>query len=217
MTTRSKAILAAHRVLLRIAGTRFATVWALAYRAAAWAWAAYLVRGEHGATAYVRGSLGSEDALPGLSDVDVAIVLRGDPGRPGRAAARARDRWGRLRRAFRLTDLLLDYPLIFERDELKETVDSSILTFRLNPGTEERAAYFGEGSSEDRLRVLERPGLYAATDDWRLLRGSDRRPAQRARDAQSRRIAAWLELCYWRWWVLLRAQTRVDLARPACA
>lgn len=160
-------------------------------------WVAYLARGERGAAAYVRGSLAARDALPGLSDVDVAVVLQADPGGPGLAAARATARWLRVRRAFALTDVLLDYPLILEHDELRETVDSSALTFGLDGSAEHRAAYFGDRVSQDKLRMLERPGLYTATGDWRLIRGSDRRPREGPRDAQSRRVAAWLELCSW--------------------
>jgi hypothetical protein len=50
------------------------------------------------------------------------------------------------------------------------------------------------------VRTLERPGLHGITDDWRLLRGPERRPVEPPLDAQQRRLAAWLELAYcWRW------------------
>ena len=190
MTTRSKVILAVHRVLLRLAGTRLGRGWTLGYRAAAWAWAVYLLWGERGGGAYARGSLGGEDLLPGLSDIDLAIVLRGDAGSPGRAAARVRARWLRLRDVFRLTDLLFDYPMVFERDELAGAVGTSTFTYRA-------AAYHGDRVSPDVVRLLERPGLYAASADWRPLTGPDLRPVERGRDDQARRIAAWLELCSW--------------------
>jgi hypothetical protein len=199
LTTRSRIVLAVHKALLRTARTRFGRIWMLGYRLAARAWAAYLAAGERDSAAYVRGGLGSADALPGLSDVDVALVLAEDRRGPGLARERAAARWLRLRRAFRLTDLLLDYPLIIEEPELHEAVGESALTYG-------GAAYFGPALSQDRIRMLERPGLYGTTTDWRLLSGPDRRPPEAARGMQARHIAAWLELVYWWQWVF-----------PACA
>jgi hypothetical protein len=174
-------------------------VWVAGYRLAARAWAAYLAYGERGASAYVRGSVGGDDALPGLSDVDVAVVLDEDPRGPNIARLRTRDRWMRLRRAFRLTDLLLDYPLILEQAQLHDVLAASTFTVT-------DSAYYGPAFSEDKGRMLERPGLYGSAQDWRLMSGPERRPAAPLRDAQERRIAAWLELVYWWQWVV-----------PACA
>lgn len=157
------------------------------------AWAAYLARRERDASAYVRGSIAAGDVLPGLSDVDVALVLAEDEAGPGRARERVAARWTRLRRAFRLTDLLLDYPLMLEEPELREVVSSSA-------PTHPRPIYLGGAFVQDKVRLLERPGLYGATGDWRLLRGPERRPVEPARDAHQRRIAAWLELSYWWQW-----------------
>lgn len=201
MTTRSKAILAVHRLLLRAAGFRGRRLWRLAYRLAAHAWAAFLIRGEPGASAYARGSVGAGDVVPGLSDVDVAVVLAGDSARPGRAVARVTARWSRLRRALALTDLLFDYPLILEQDELARLVGGSTFTFGLEDSSGPGVGYLAEPFPQDRVRLLERPGLYEMTRDWRPLRGPERRPAERARDPQLRRIAAWLELCSWWQWV----------------
>jgi hypothetical protein len=199
LTTRSRLILAVQSLLLRTAGTPLGSLWALGYRLAARAWAAYLARGEPGATTYVRGSLGVNDALPGLSDVDVAVVLAEDPRGAGIARMRVRERWQRLRRRLPATDLLLDFPLILERRQLADVVGASALTL-------DGAAYHGSGFSEDKVRMLERPGLYDATGDWRLMSGRDGRPDERPRDAGARRIAAWLELVYWWQWMA-----------PACA
>ena len=157
------------------------------------AWVAYLARGQRDASAYVRGSIGADDVLPGLSDVDVALVLPEDRTGAGRARERATARWMRLRRAFRLTDLLLDYPLILEEPELREVAGSSAPTHA-------HPSYLGAAFVQDKVRMLERPGLYGATGDWRRLRGPERRPAESARDPQLRRISAWLELCYWWQW-----------------
>jgi hypothetical protein len=181
----------------------------------AWAWAAYLTRGEQDATAYARASLGGEDVLPGLSDVDVAIVLQADPEGPGLAAARATARWSRARRATPITDLMFDYPLILEADELTEAAGSSTLTFGLDGGRcRSDSVYFGERVSQDKLRLLERPGLYSATGDWRPIRGRKRRSSERPRDPQLRRIAAWLELSFWWQWA---CRACADPRRPSTA
>ncbi len=166
----------------------------MGYRLAARAWAAYLVRGEPGSATYVRGSVGANDALPGLSDVDVVVALAEDPRGPGLARMRVRERWQRLRRRFPATDLLLDFPLVLERKQLREVVGASALTL-------DGAAYHGPGFSEDKIRMLERPGLYTAAGDWRLMTGREQRPQEPPRDPGARRIAAWLELVYWWQWL----------------
>jgi hypothetical protein len=143
----------------------------------------------------MRGSLGADAALPGVSDVDVAVVLDEDPSGPGIARLRVRERWMRLRRRLPLIDLLLDFPMVLERGQLPEVLSTS--TFTLADGS----AYYGPGFSEDRVRMLERPGLYEAVSDWQLMSGPDRRLVAPARDAQARRLAAWLELMYWWQWV----------------
>ncbi len=139
--------------------------------------------------------------LPGLSDIDVAVVLSDDPAGSRAAAVRASLRWRRLRSRFRLTDLLLDYPMVFEQHELVDVVNSSTFTLGLDGPAERGSAYYGERVSHDKIRVLERPGLYGTTTDWRLVRGRDRRPPEHPRGAQPRRIAGWLELCSWWQWV----------------
>src|SRR5207248_1261142 len=88
VTSRSRAILAVHRLLLRTAPTPAGRLWALAYRVLARAGAAYLLRGQTGGVVYVRGSFESEDLLPGLSDIDLVVVLAPDPAGPGVAGAR---------------------------------------------------------------------------------------------------------------------------------
>src|SRR5215208_6420293 len=69
-------------------------VWALAFRAIARATATLLTRGERDASLYWRGSA-NDDFIPGLSDIDLAIVLAGDGGAPGASQRRVRRRRGR--------------------------------------------------------------------------------------------------------------------------
>jgi hypothetical protein len=175
-------------------------LWLAGYRLAGRAWAGYLARGERGASTYLRGSISADDALPGLSDVDVAVVLEEDPAGPGVARLRARRRWMRARRIFPLVDLLLDYPVILERGQLTEVLSASVFTLP------DGSAYYGPGFSEDRMRMLVRPGLYGPTHGWQSISGPPRLPGAPARSAQERRLAGWLELVdLWR------------LVPPACA
>jgi hypothetical protein len=205
LTSRSWIVLVAQRLVLRTARTPLGRLWTLAYWGIARVVVTYLAWGDRGAAMYVRGGLGADDLLPGLSDVDVAVVLTPDPAGPGLARERARRRWQELHRALPLAGLLLDKkPRIYEDSDLGDFAGTSALTFGLNgPGepASRRAGYFGQDASRDTIRMLERPGLHGATADWRLLAGPDRCPLEPARDSQLRRIAAWLELTYWWQWV----------------
>ena len=71
-----------------------------------------LTRGEPGAAVYTRASFGGSEFLPGLSDVDLAIVLATDA-----QADRARGRWKRHDRVLSLGGLV-DLPLIYGQAEL---------------------------------------------------------------------------------------------------
>ena len=59
----------------------------------------------------------------------------------------------------------------------------------------------------DDAELTVRPGPFGATREWRLLAGPERRPSRIERDAQSRRIAAWLELQFW-WRLAFQAAAR---------
>ena len=199
MTRRSRPVRALQRLVVRTGGRVLRPLWARAYRALARMAAWYLGRGEKAPAAYLRGGGGGADFLPGLSDLDLALVPARDPRAPGAAAQRLRRRWERLRRAFPPATLVVDWPHVHEDAELDELSGASALTLGLADGSG-RAGYFGEGASLDRVRLLERPGLYDTAAGWRLLTGPDRRPPERPRDRQRTRIAAWLELVYWWRW-----------------
>ena len=200
---------------MRLTGTPFAATWGLACWLAAHAVGGILSAGHRGASVYVRG--GFADLTPGLSDVDLAIVVPGDPAAPGAARARIERRWERLIGALPAVGALVDWPRIHETPELARLAGASAFTYGLGAEGGEsanRAVYLGAGASLDTLRHAGRPGLYGATADWRLLRGPDRRPPEPDRGRQLRRIAAWLELVYW-WKPIFRAC--VDRASPRAA
>ncbi len=214
---RPSAVLAVQRLVLRLRGPRLRRLAAHAYRGVARATSAYLTSGARDVSAYIRGGLGSEDFVPGLSDVDLAIVFGGDPRRAREAAERARSRWQRLRTTLPAAQLLLDWPRIYDEAELRNLSGASAFTFRLEDLTvppEEGGVYFGDRASLDGIRMLERPGLYGETADWQLLNGRDRRPHEPERGRQARRTAAWLELLYW-WRLIFRVC--VDPTTPRAA
>jgi hypothetical protein len=161
---------------------------------------AFLTWRERGASGYIRGGVEGPDFVPGLSDVDLTIVLAQDPEGPGSAARRVRRRRDRMRRALPFTGLVLDWPSVYEETELRELVASSALTFGLGPPDRpaaDQAGYLGDRASLDRIVMLERPGLYGAMADWHLLRGPGFQSGERPRDPQLRLGASWLELVFW--------------------
>lgn len=167
------------------------------YEVVARAYAAYLRRHEDGAAAYLRGTMATADALHGLSDIDVVIVLAPDPSAEARERVRARSRRITRRRAppARLIDA---WPMVYDEPGLAEVARRSALTYGLDSGG---TAYLGGDADLDRIRMLERPELDGPAG-WRLLAGAERRPAPSRDDPAARRIASWLELQnWWRWGV----------------
>lgn len=182
--SRSRAVLLVHRLLLQARGRRARRLVELAHLGAARAAGRYLTGGEPGGT-YLRGGLGGPDFVPGLSDVDLAVVLADEP-----AARRARSRWLRLRRALPPVELLVDWPRVYSAAELRGLAGATTYTYG---GT----VYDDPAVVSDALRALERPGLHGTTAGWVLLAGRDLRPPARRLDRQERRLTAWLELVYW--------------------
>jgi hypothetical protein len=187
-TSGSRVVLGAQRLVLGSSRTPLRHVWSLAYRVLARGVIAVLIRGEPGAAVYARGSFGGSEFVPGLSDVDLAIIVAGKD-----AAERVRRRWVRLARALPPVGLVVDIPRVYAQDALRELAGTSTLTYA-------GAAYTDPPRTRDAVRMLERPELDGATAAWRPLRGPDRRPATAPRDAQAQRVAAWLELVYWWRW-----------------
>lgn len=167
-----------------------------------------LARGVDDASIYLRQGAAGGELLPGMSDIDLAIVTPGP-------ADRIRDRWGSLQRRLPWIDRLLDRPLIFEADELADVVaGGNALTYGLGRGA---PAYYGERPNVDWTRTLEHPGLTGPIAGWRLLRGRDRLPAPAARDEQDERMAAWLQvLLWWRWAFLFCDQPRTPRSADVC-
>jgi hypothetical protein len=161
--------------------------------------------GEDAASVYSSGRPAGNDFVPGLSDIDLIVVLGGRREHPDVARCRVRRRWDRFGRAIPPLALIVDVPRVYQDTELGELVGSSALTYGLDPDLVKdprQAAYSGNQASLDRARVLTRPRLYGATEGWHRLAGPERRPREPARDPQQQRIAGWLELMFW-WRLLL--------------
>lgn len=175
---------------------RLRPMWTTLFEAAIQVVSTYLVRGEKGATVYVRGSFGRRDVEFGLSDVDLAVVVDEDSGRPGAARLRTRRRWERLAGVLPAVAREIDLA-VYESAELSSAAAASTLTTN-------GAVYFGSASPADEAKVRHRPGLAGTLSGWRRIRGVDR-PIP-ARGPHEERLAAWLELQFW-WRVAIAACT----------
>jgi hypothetical protein len=162
-------------------------LWRFVYVALARALAFRLVRGA-GASVYVRA--GFDDAVFGLSDIDLSLVVR-DAG----ARRRALERWRRLyTRQPWLGELF--HVAVYTEPVLRDAAASSTFTYDLDRA-EPRATYLGAAPVFDESSLRERPRLYGSAQDWRLLSGVERRGPRADQPPQERRIAAWLELQAW--------------------
>jgi predicted nucleotidyltransferase len=119
--------LAGQRAAVRTARGPLRPLWALAYRLTARAAAAYIRATEPGATVYVRGSLATGEPLYGVSDIDLAIVVPAEFGRPGQPRRRIHDRWRALARRLPPLKKLVQIK-VYEGDELRRT------TMQIRPG-----------------------------------------------------------------------------------
>jgi hypothetical protein len=167
-----------------------------AYAGAARGYAGYVLRGEPQAAAYVSGTLSSGDAVHGLSDIDVVVVVAPDP--TGATRARVRQRCTRVARVVPARiNPVDDWPMVYDECGLEEIASRTALTYGLDDGA---ASYCEPNTDIDKIRLLERPCLYGPVSTWRLIAGPDRRPVEPAPDEATRRLTSWLELQnWWRW------------------
>jgi len=195
------------RLVLRSVETPLRRLWVAGYRLVARIGAAYFARGIPDATVYLRGGAAGGDVLPGMSDIDLALVAP-------HGVERARRRWDRLLLRFPSLDRLIDRPYILDSGEMEAISAGCALTHGLADGG---AMYFGERPSVDWIRALEAPGLHAWTEDWRRLRGVARALPAPPRDEQDERLAAWLEVSlWWRWAFVFCDQPHTPRAADVC-
>jgi predicted nucleotidyltransferase len=175
-------------------------LWAGAYGAALRAVAAYFRRASRDASVYVCRSLAVGEPVYGVSDIDVVVVVPGDPALPGAEHKRLKRRWQRLCRKLPPIGELFPDTAFYEDFELREAAGKSVLTYGLDGDDRlprDRAAFFGRRPPADDFGMRSRPGLLGPMRDWRLVAGPERRPELPVHDDQARRVASWLELQFW--------------------
>jgi hypothetical protein len=207
-----RALLAVQRLVLRTQAGPLRPLWMLWYAVTVRALVAAVRRGNSAITVYVKGSLGERGAVYGLSDIDFSIVTPADPGAPGAASTRLRERARRVARQLpgRLDELL--YSHVYEPEDIGGLGSEPVFVYGLDSDSRDtppKGLYFDSRSESrgsvptnfraiwDRVYLHERPGVYGPMTDWRLVAGPERRPPHRAWDAHRRRMAAWLELQFW--------------------
>jgi hypothetical protein len=184
------------RGLAAAAGGRLQPGAARAYELAARTVGAYVARGSLAGSVYATSSLATGEIVPGVSDIDLAVVVRAD-GRPGLArqvVERRRDRLSRLVQPV----MRHIWVAVYEEEELAH---AQIPCLALPAqGRDDPTLFFGPAPLADGLELSSRPGMPGRVHTWRLLKGAERRPESQRRSRPEDRLAAWLELqAWWRW------------------
>jgi hypothetical protein len=206
---------ALRRIMLRTGAGPLRPLWSAAYRFAARAISAYLRRGHRGSSAYLIDGLGGPNVVPGISDIDLGLVLAASGQPPGAARLAVERRWARLRGRVPALGLLA-FVATYEEAELRRAAAGSpCLTFGLDdPEVGDLGRALFQPTLVDPAALTIRPGVQRPLSNWRRLAGGDRRPPTPPVDAQQRRLAAWLELQHW-WWYVFDASVRPSGARKA--
>jgi predicted nucleotidyltransferase len=203
----------AHRVVLRSGRGPLRGLWRAGYAVTVRAIAAGLRGGERDVSVYVAGSLGRNEAVYGLSDLDLIAVAPRDPARPARRRERLARRRARIQRVLPSARELAPDVEVCEEDELRCALAHTVLTHGLDDPA--RPANLLAETRWTRVAGLqERPGIGRPLDAWQLVAGPDRRPSLPAPDADRRRMTAWLELQHW-WRYAFGACLRPDAPRTA--
>jgi len=185
---------------IRVSDGPLRPVWVTTYAQLVRVLAAYLRAGSTAAV-YVKGSFGRDDAVLGLSDLGLVVIV------PAGARAGAdvviRQRWHALARRLRpLAWLVNDIPVYAE----PELARLGATCFAYGSRERQPPALFHPPDRSIRLATL--PDLWG-TDDWRLVSGPERRPRLDTADPDRRRLAIWLDLQSW-WRHAVRAAAAPD-------
>jgi hypothetical protein len=204
-----RAGLRLQRLLIRLHRGPGRALLRLLHLALARVYAAYLCRGEPGSSIYLRGSMAREEAIYGMSDVDLGAIVSGD--HPDSARRRIRSRHERALGRLPVLALLVDPPVIYEARRLPTALTQSVLSYGLADGS---SSYEGLTDEHDQMQ-LERPELYASAATWRLLAGAERRTAgPPVPEPSTRAVHGWLELQNW-WRFAFAACDKPDRPRSS--
>jgi predicted nucleotidyltransferase len=195
------------RLLARSGGGALRPLYVGGYRLVARAVAAYLRRSNGAASVYATSSLATGELVPGVSDLDLAVVVPRDrsPGAARQALESRRDR------LWRLVPFLAPYVwvAVYEEEELARAQTVSLA--QTASGSDGQTLFFGRSPLADDLTLSSRPGLPGRVHTWKLLSGADLRGAPRPRSRDEDRLAAWLELQAWWLWAV---QACLDPSTP---
>jgi hypothetical protein len=180
-------------VVLRTSTGPLRPLWKACYAALERVITACLRRASPQTTVYLGGSFGFGEPVYGLSDLDVIAVSPGHP-------AAIRLRWGRLVKLVPPLGHVARDVFVYGEDELRRAAAA--------PCMSSRETFLRRDDLHDEAGLTVRPGPFGATREWRLVAGPERRPPA-APDAQSRRLATWLELQFW-WRFAFQAAARPD-------
>lgn len=164
-----------------------------------------LRKGAKNTSAYLKGSLARDEAVYGLSDIDLVFLIGGTELEADEVRNGLQRRWRQLTRWFPPLRHIVA-PVVWHERDLAEASTSSSLTYGLVGGGLPRLP----ASSG----LLVRPEAKGPAGDWRLVAGRERRPAPAPRTRHEELIAAWLELQRW-WRPALRACDQPEQFRGA--
>ncbi len=149
-----------------------------------------------GGDLYLRGGFGGGEPLPGVSDVDLVVVVPDKAGETRAARRLVQRRWRSLRRRL---------PPLAELVEVRVEDTGSVRSASAAPahahglnesGMPDAALYSGRAAHARSDHLDERPGLYGPLGDWRPLRRAPA-PSPATWEPPLRPVAAWLELQFW--------------------
>ncbi len=142
--------------------------WRIVYALVARLAARYLAGSVRDASVYLRGTAGSADLVPAVSDIDFVVVVD-----DGDDPAAVHLRWERLARRLPLVASVVDRPRVHRAADLERLVGRFVYTIGLDGDPAAVVRDDDRFSQLDRGRLLERPGLHDTTLGWRLLVGSE--------------------------------------------
>ncbi len=195
------------KLVVRSGGGVLRPVYVSVYELVARAVGAYLRRSNARAAVYATSSLATGELVPGVSDLDLAVVVpsEGPPGSARRALESRRDRLWRLVPFGRYV-----WVAVYEEKELASAQTACLA----QPADDGNTLFFGRKPLADDLKLSSRPGFPGRVHTWRLLAGTERRGEQRRRSRSEDRLAAWLELQSWWQWAV---QACLDPTTPGRA
>jgi hypothetical protein len=182
--------------MLRTERTPMRALWAGLHELAIGLVAAAFAR-TNSASVYVKGSFGFGDPVYGVSDIDLVMVVpsAGERATDARAVASVKRHWSKVVAAFPPLHELF-HIFVYDAQSLRDAVSAPCFTFGLDRHPP-RAGFLGPEPLVDEMGLQERPELYGAPREWRLVRGRSAEVVPPPDEVSYRRLTSWLELQFW--------------------